>query len=74
MAPQEKRAEHDRKLDVGARLNRQFLSATEREPGAITAAAVSFLVGLGSSIGIVGLASLGQFTYAVARRPPTLSP
>lgn len=62
-ALKEKWAEHDRKLDLGIRLNRQLLMAVNMNRVRSPLRRLAFFVGLGALIGLIGLVILGQFIY-----------
>jgi hypothetical protein len=59
----EKWAEHDRKLDVSIRLNRQLLMATNMNRVRSPLRRFSFSMGLGALIGLIGPVILGPFIY-----------
>src|ERR1039457_7285897 len=62
-ALKEKWAEHDRKLDVSIRLNRQLLMAANMNRVRSPLRRLAFFVGLGALIGLIGPVILGQFIY-----------
>lgn len=62
-ALKEKWAEHDRKLDVSIRLNRQLLMAANMNRVRSPLRRLAFFVGLGALIGLIGPVILGQFMY-----------
>jgi hypothetical protein len=62
-ALKEKWAEHDRKLDVSIRLNRQLLMAANMNLVRSPLRRLAFFVGLGALIGLIGPVILGQFIY-----------
>jgi hypothetical protein len=62
-ALKEKWAEHDRKLDVSIRLNRQLLMAANMNRVRSPLRRLAFFTGLGGLIGLIGLVILGQFIY-----------
>jgi len=59
----EKWAEHDRKLDLSIRLNRQILMAANRRRLRSPVLRFAFFVGLGGLLGLTGCVILGQFIY-----------
>jgi len=62
-ALKEKWAEHDRKLDISIRLNRQLLRAANMHRVRLPLWRFALFVGLGALIGLVGPVILGQFIY-----------
>ena len=62
-ALKEKWAEHDRKLDVSIRLNRQLLMAANMNRVRSPLRRLAFFMGLGALIGLIGPVILGQFIY-----------
>ncbi len=62
-ALKEKWAEHDRKLDVSIRLNRQLLMAANMNRVRLPLRRLAFFVGLGALVGLIGPVILGQFIY-----------
>jgi hypothetical protein len=62
-ALKEKWAEHDRKLDVSIRLNRQLLMAANMNRVRSPLRRLAFFMGLGALIGLIGPVIVGQFIY-----------
>jgi hypothetical protein len=62
-ALKEKWAEHDRKLDVSIRLNRQLLMAANMNRVRSPLRRLALFMGLGALIGLIGPVILGQFIY-----------
>ena len=62
-ALKEKWAEHDRKLDVSIRLNRQLLMASKMNRVRRPLRWFAFAVGLGALIGLIGAVIVGRFIY-----------
>jgi hypothetical protein len=71
---QAKWAEHDRKLEVSIRLNRQLLLATNMNRVRTPLRRFAFFVGLEAAVGLVLPAILGQFIYAHWTEPRFVLP
>jgi hypothetical protein len=59
----EKWVEHDRKLDVSIRLNRQFLMMLSMNRVRSPSRRFAFFTGLGALLGLIGAVILGPFIY-----------
>jgi hypothetical protein len=71
---QAKWAEHDRKLEVSIRLNRQLLMATNMNRVRTPLRRFAFFVGLEAAVGLVLPVILGQFIYAHWTEPRFVLP
>jgi hypothetical protein len=71
---QAKWAEHDRKLDLSIRLNRQLLMATNMNRVRTPLRRFAFFAGLEAAVGLVLPVILGQFIYAHWTEPRFVLP
>jgi hypothetical protein len=71
---QAKWAEHDRKLEVSIRLNRQLLIATNMNRVRTPLRRFAFFVGLEAAVGLILPVILGQFIYAHWTEPRFVLP
>jgi len=71
---QAKWAEHDRKLEVSIRLNRQLLMAANMNRVRTPLRRFAFLVGLEAAVGLILPVLLGQFIYAHWTEPRFVLP